>query len=104
MIVSPFIGLCTIDSRRNALLNYQKRVNCVNNRKIYFICFSDLAYKKKTEQSSTAYNGFSSRAVDENYSTYYDDKSCTHTNKEMNPWWRVDLGREYIVTGDPSVT
>ena len=62
-------------------------------------CFSDLAFKKKTEQSSTAYNGFSSRAVDENYAIYYDRKSCTHTNKEMNPWWRVDLGREYIVTG-----
>ena len=62
-------------------------------------CFSDLAFKKKTEQSSTAYNGFSSRAVDENYAIHYDRKSCTHTNKEMNPWWRVDLGREYIVTG-----
>lgn len=58
----------------------------------------NLAFKKKTEQSSTAYNGFSSRAVDENYSSQYNDKSCTHTNKEQNPWWRVDLGREYIVT------
>ena len=64
-----------------------------------FLSLSDLAFKKKTEQSSTAYNGFSSRAVDENYSIYYDHKSCTHTKKEQNPWWRVDLGREYIVTG-----
>ena len=50
-------------------------------------------------QSSTDYNGFSSRAVDENLGPYYSSKSCTHTKKEQNPWWRVDLGREYIVTG-----
>ena len=69
-------------------------------RSLYFsLLHLDLAFKKKTEQSSTAYNGFSSRAVDENYSSQYNDKSCTHTNKEQNPWWRVDLGREYIVTG-----
>ncbi|KAJ7381185.1 hypothetical protein OS493_004785 [Desmophyllum pertusum] len=58
----------------------------------------NLAFKKTTEQSSTDYNGFSSRAVDENYSPYYDSKTCMHTKKEQNPWWRVDLGREYIVT------
>ena len=22
-----------------------------------------------------------------------------HTNKEQDPWWRVDLGKEYIITG-----
>ena len=63
------------------------------------IFFKDLAFKKTTAQSSTDYNGFSSRAVDENFQPYYDQKSCTHTKKEQNPWWRVDLGREYIVTG-----
>ena len=64
-------------------------------------CFSfvDLAFKKSTAQSSTDYNGFSSRAVDEVLGPYYNSKSCTHTKKEQNPWWRVDLGREYIVTG-----
>ena len=69
---------------------------CVNS---LLVCRLDLAYKKTTEQSSTNYNGFSSRAVDEVYTPYYDSKSCMHTKKEQNPWWRVDLGREYIVTG-----
>ena len=55
--------------------------------------------KKTTEQSSTDNNDFSSRAVDDNLGPYYDSKSCTHTKQEENPWWRVDLGREYIVTG-----
>ncbi|XP_015763294.1 PREDICTED: neurogenic locus notch homolog protein 1-like [Acropora digitifera] len=58
----------------------------------------NLAFKKSTAQSSTDSNGFSSRAVDENLGPYYSSKSCTHTKKETNPWWRVDLGREYIVT------
>lgn len=60
---------------------------------------ADLAFKKSTAQSSTDNNGFSRRAVDENLGPYYSSKSCTHTKKETNPWWRVDLGREYIVTG-----
>ena len=64
----------------------------------YFL-FTDIALKKTTAQSSTDFNGFSSRAVDDNLQPYYDDKSCTHTKNEQNPWWRVDLGREYIVTG-----
>ena len=46
-----------------------------------------------------AYNGFPKRAVDENYNSDYNAKSCTHTNNENNPWWRVDLGREHIITG-----
>ncbi|XP_048580608.1 uncharacterized protein LOC5507741 isoform X2 [Nematostella vectensis] len=58
----------------------------------------NLAHKKSAEQSSTAYNGHAERAVDENYSSSYDTKSCTHTENENNPWWRVDLGREHIIT------
>ena len=64
-----------------------------------FVHSTDLALKKTTAQSSTDYNGFSSRAVDGNLGPYYGSKSCTHTKKEQYPWWRVDLGREYIVTG-----
>ena len=50
-------------------------------------------------QSSTAHDGFASRAVDGNYKFHWSDKSCTHTNDEVDPWWRVDLGKEYIITG-----
>lgn len=66
---------------------------------IFRFVLADLAFKKSSAQSSTAYNGFSSRALDELLNPYYDRHSCTHTNTEQNPWWRVDLGREYIVTG-----
>lgn len=68
-------------------------------REFFLMPCTDLAFKKTTAQSSTDNNGFSSRAVDEVLGPYYNSKSCTHTKKETNPWWRVDLGREYIVTG-----
>jgi len=44
--------------------------------------------------------------VDGDSSTSSSANSCTHTNKENNPWWRVDLGKEeqvsevYIVSRD----
>jgi len=44
--------------------------------------------------------------VDGNSSTSLPAKSCTHTDTENRPWWRVDLGKEeqvsevYIVNRD----
>ena len=32
-----------------------------------------------------------SNAVDGNRDSHH--SNCTHTNRENNPWWRVDLGR-----------
>ena len=64
----------------------------------------DVALHKSAVQSSTDHNGFASRAVDGNYKFSWKDGSCTHTKNERNPWWRVDLGREYIVTGIPLFT
>ena len=64
------------------------------------LLFLDLALDKVASQSSIAHNGFPSRAVDGNYNFIWEKGSCTLTNDEQDPWWRVDLGREFIVTGD----
>lgn len=58
-----------------------------------------MALNKIASQSSIQHNGFPSRAVDGDFNFQWEKGSCTHTKEEMNPWWRVDLGREYIVTG-----
>jgi len=61
----------------------------------------NLAYNKQTTQSSDKNVGVSSRGVDGN-----SVNSCTLTNKENKPWWRVDLGKEeqvsevYVVNRD----
>ena len=53
----------------------------------------NLVFGKQTDQSSVNFDGVSNRAVDGISNTDYYANSCTHTDKELNPWWRVDLGQ-----------
>jgi putative heme-binding domain-containing protein len=56
----------------------------------------NVARKGKATQHSTAHGGNASRAIDGNTSGNYADGSSTHTQEGVtNPWWEVDLGREY---------
>ncbi|MEL6944313.1 MAG: discoidin domain-containing protein [Bacteroidota bacterium] len=51
-------------------------------------------------QSSTGWDGHSSRAIDGNVDGNYraDDPSVTHTQKDANSYWEVDLGAPYAST------
>ena len=60
--------------------------------------YENIAHWKSTRQSSTAYGGLSSRAVDGNKNTYWGGSSCTHTSRQFRPWWRVDLQKNYDVS------
>lgn len=51
----------------------------------------NLAKGKDTKQSSTGFGGDSKRAVDGNKNTKWNGKSCTHTKRQRQAWWRVDL-------------
>ena len=51
----------------------------------------DLALHRPSTQSSTAYGGVARRAVDGNAAQSYSSGSCTYTDTESDPWWRVDL-------------
>ncbi len=59
--------------------------------------FSDnvnVAVRGKATQSSTAYDGPASRAIDGKTNGAYSDGTSTHTREgTVNPWWEVDLGR-----------
>ena len=52
----------------------------------------NLARSKPAEQSSTAYDGVASRAVDGNTDGDYANGSVTFAQEGTNPWWQVDLG------------
>lgn len=57
---------------------------------------------KAARQSSTAYGGAASRAVDGNTAGHYGDFSTTHTAEpasEAEPFWEVDLGGVDPLTG-----
>ncbi|XP_054841924.1 fucolectin-like [Eublepharis macularius] len=63
----------------------------------------NLARGRPTSQSSTythtdGISGISGYAVDGNCDGRWIARSCTHTNLENNPWWSVDLGREYAIS------
>ena len=57
----------------------------------------DLALGQPSNQSSTVHGGTSSRAVDGETSNAYNMNSCTHSDLQNNPWWRVDLGSSRLV-------
>ena len=60
---------------------------------ITYVISDNLAFGKQTNQSSVEFGGVSSRAVDGISNTDYYANSCTHADREYNPWWRVDLGQ-----------
>uniref|UniRef100_A0A4W5QSM7 C-type lectin domain-containing protein n=1 Tax=Hucho hucho TaxID=62062 RepID=A0A4W5QSM7_9TELE len=56
----------------------------------------NLAMNGVATQSSLYGNRDASDAIDGKRNTHYE--SCTHTLKDSNPWWRVDLLNEYRIT------
>ena len=61
--------------------------------------FTELATNKPTQQSTTDWDGSSSRAVDGVIDGVFLNDSVTHTQRKgsTNPWWRVDLGDVYAL-------
>jgi putative heme-binding domain-containing protein len=58
----------------------------------------NIARTGKATQSSTAYGGVASRAIDGNKNGSYNAGGQTHTAEgETDPWWEVDLGGEYPI-------
>jgi len=58
----------------------------------------NVARSGKARQKNTAHGGEASRAIDGNKSGSYANGGQTHTQENTaNPWWEVDLGREYPI-------
>ncbi len=57
-----------------------------------------MALNKKAVQSSQYELGAAGRAVDGNRDPTYESGSCSCSNTESDPWWRVDLQRVYKIT------
>uniref|UniRef100_A0A4W5QZB8 C-type lectin domain-containing protein n=1 Tax=Hucho hucho TaxID=62062 RepID=A0A4W5QZB8_9TELE len=63
---------------------------------VYGTPAGNLAMNGVATQSSLYGNRDASDAIDGKRNTHYE--SCTHTLKDSNPWWRVDLLNEYRIT------
>ena len=57
----------------------------------------NIALGKRVSQSSTAYGGFASKAVDGNTNGNFGNQSVTHTDFQSKPWWQVDLDSEETI-------
>uniref|UniRef100_A0A8C9VJZ1 Fucolectin tachylectin-4 pentraxin-1 domain-containing protein n=1 Tax=Scleropages formosus TaxID=113540 RepID=A0A8C9VJZ1_SCLFO len=51
-----------------------------------------------TQSSQYDSYGAAGNAIDGNRNTKYTDGSCTHTNQDSKPWWRLDLQDVFTVT------
>ncbi|XP_013398159.1 receptor-type tyrosine-protein phosphatase epsilon-like [Lingula anatina] len=59
----------------------------------------NVAIGRTAEQSDVAViaGGVPSRTVDGNVNADFNAGSCSHTDLTPYPWWRVDLGQQYVV-------
>ena len=57
----------------------------------------NIALCKRVSQSSTAFGGDASRAVDGKTDGDFGHQSVTHTNFQSKPWWQVDLDSEETI-------
>ncbi|XP_059195108.1 fucolectin-1-like [Centropristis striata] len=62
--------------------------------------YQNVALRGKATQSTRFDRAFGAayNAIDGNRDSNYSAGSCTRTNEQTNPWWRVDLLESYIVT------
>ena len=70
-------------------------MSCTKAEAIFLIL--DIALFKHTAQSSTTMSSY--KAVDGNNATDYLSHLCTHTHYDNPPWWEVDFGKIYNITG-----
>ena len=63
----------------------------------YFHVGENVARGGQVAQSSIGWQGNPERAIDGNRASHWSHGSCTHTMKDANPWWRVDLQKTYKV-------
>nr|ABI48893.1 putative F-type lectin [Lateolabrax japonicus] len=57
----------------------------------------NLAIQGKATQSSLFQFGTAYNAIDGNHASKWEDGSCSHTINNVNPWWRLDLGKTHKV-------
>ncbi|KAM9837046.1 uncharacterized protein ACBR49_019431 isoform 2-T2 [Aulostomus maculatus] len=59
---------------------------------------SNVAGGGRVRQSSLYEGGVPERAIDGNNASSWVQGSCSHTNNDLKPWWRLDLLKRYKIT------
>ena len=94
------VGVCGVAIATFLLasgLVFQTNVVKATEPSVAAVAGKNIAAHKSASQSSTAYGGDASRAVDGNRDNDYGHHSVTHTDFQDHSWWKVDLEKEESV-------
>lgn len=99
-IRKPSVGVCGVAIATFLLgsgLVFQTNVVKATEPSVAAVAGENIAAHKSASQSSTAYEGEASRAVDGNRNNAWNNRSVTHTDFQDHSWWKVDLEKEESV-------
>ena len=94
------IGVCGVAIATFLLgsgLIFQSNVVKATEPSVAAVAGENIAAHKPASQSSIAYGGDASRAVDGNRDNAWSHRSVTHTDFQDHSWWKVDLEKEESV-------
>ena len=94
------IGVCGVAIATFLLgsgLVFQTNVVKATEPNVAAVAGENIAAHKPASQSSIAYGGDASRAVDGNRDNAWNNRSVTHTDFQDHSWWKVDLEKEESV-------
>ncbi len=94
------VGVCGVAITTFLLasgLVFQTNVVKATEPSVAAVAGENIAAHKSASQSSTAYEGEASRAVDGNRNNAWNNRSVTHTDFQDHSWWKVDLEKEESV-------
>ena len=92
----PSLTLNIIGRNENVRILIISTIVC-NNLVVAPTLLVNAARDMAADQSSSPPLGGAMRAVDGNTSATWWHHTCSYTDREQNPWWRVDLVRLYDV-------
>ncbi|KAM4633732.1 fucolectin-1-like [Polymixia lowei] len=72
-------------------------IRSISNQRPPIFQVKNIARGGKVVQSSPYGNAAPERAIDGNRASIWTQGSCTHTQNDFKPWWRVDLLKTYKV-------
>ena len=94
------VGVCGVAIATFLLgsgLIFQSNVVKATELSVAAVAGENIAAHKPASQSSIAYGGEASRAVDGNRDNAWSHRSVTHTDFQDHSWWKVDLEKEESV-------
>ena len=94
------VGVCGVAIATFLLgsgLIFQSNVVKATEPSVAAVSGENIATHKPASQSSIAYGGEASRAVDGNRDNAWSHRSVTHTDFQDHSWWKVDLEKEESV-------